>query len=117
MTPRARQRGVAVLIAMLAVTVGTIIAVNLMWQSTLDLRRAESALASDQGTLYMQGAEAWAADHVGSAARRERIDHHDRVGRVGCVLREGRLEGGRCGSGAEDEAASIHAVLPRLIRA
>jgi general secretion pathway protein K len=62
MTPRSRQRGVAVLIAMLAVTVGTIIAVNLMWQGTLDLRRAESALATDQGTLYMQGAEAWAAD-------------------------------------------------------
>ena len=62
MTPRTRQRGVAVLIAMLAVTVGTIIAVNLMWQSTLDLRRAESALAADQGMLYMQGAEAWAAD-------------------------------------------------------
>jgi len=62
MTPRARQRGVAVLIAMLAVTVGTIIAVNLMWQGTLDLRRAESALATDQGMLYMQGAEAWAAD-------------------------------------------------------
>ena len=62
MTRRDRQRGVAVLIAMLAVTVGTIIAVNLMWQGTLDLRRAESALATDQGMLYMQGAEAWAAD-------------------------------------------------------
>jgi general secretion pathway protein K len=62
MTPRSRQRGVAVLIAMLAVTVGTILAVNLMWQGTLDLRRAESALATDQGMLYMQGAEAWAAD-------------------------------------------------------
>jgi len=62
MSRRARQRGVAVLIAMLAVTVGTIIAVNLMWQGTLDLRRAESALATDQGMLYVQGAEAWAAD-------------------------------------------------------
>jgi general secretion pathway protein K len=62
MTPRARQRGVALLIAMLAVTVGTIIAVNLMWQGTLDLRRAESALSMDQGMLYVQGAEAWAAD-------------------------------------------------------
>ena len=62
MTPRGRQRGVAVLIAMLAVTVGTIIAVNLMWQGTLDLRRAEAALAMDQGMLYVQGAEAWAAD-------------------------------------------------------
>ena len=62
MTPRARQRGVAMLIAMLAVVVGTIIAVNLTWQGTLDFRRVQSALASDQGMLYMQGAEAWAAD-------------------------------------------------------
>jgi general secretion pathway protein K len=59
---RAKQRGVAVLIAMLVVTVGTIIAVNLMWQGTLDLRRAEAALAADQGLLFVQGAEAWAAD-------------------------------------------------------
>jgi general secretion pathway protein K len=57
-----RQRGVAVLTAMLIVTIGTIIAVNLMWQATLDLRRAESALSTDQGMLYVQGAEAWAAD-------------------------------------------------------
>src|SRR5262249_44664388 len=62
MMKRARQRGVPVLIAMIALPVRTIIAVNLMWQSTLDLRRAESALATDQGMLYMQGAEAWAAD-------------------------------------------------------
>jgi general secretion pathway protein K len=51
-----------VLIAMLVVTVGTIIAVNLMWQGTLDLRRAEASLAADQGLLLVQGAEAWAAD-------------------------------------------------------
>ncbi len=62
MSTRAQQRGVAVLMAMLVVTIGTIIAVNLMWQSTLDLRRAESALAMDQGIMYVQGAEAWAAD-------------------------------------------------------
>jgi general secretion pathway protein K len=60
-TPQ-QQRGVAVLIAMLVVTIGTIIAVNLMYQSTLDLRRAEAALAADQGLMYVQGAEAWAAD-------------------------------------------------------
>jgi general secretion pathway protein K len=62
MSPRSRQRGVAVLTAMLVVAIGTIIAVNLMWQATLDLRRTESALAADQGLMYMQGAEAWAAD-------------------------------------------------------
>ena len=62
MSPRGRQRGVAVLTAMLVVAIGTIIAVNLMWQATLDLRRTESALAADQGLMLMQGAEAWAAD-------------------------------------------------------
>ncbi|WP_428096867.1 type II secretion system minor pseudopilin GspK [Candidatus Rariloculus sp.] len=59
---RHRQRGVAVLTAMLVVTVGTILAVNLMWQAQLDQRRTAAALAADQGLMYTQGAEAWAAD-------------------------------------------------------
>ncbi|MFL2554595.1 MAG: type II secretion system minor pseudopilin GspK [Candidatus Rariloculaceae bacterium] len=56
------QRGVAVLSAMLVVTLGTIIAVNLMWYVSLDLRRATSTLAADQGLFYLHGAEAWAGD-------------------------------------------------------
>jgi general secretion pathway protein K len=70
MTERRRQRGVAVLTAMLIVTIGTIIAVNLMWQATLDIRRAESALANDQGLMLVQGAEAWAADIL----RQDQVD-------------------------------------------
>jgi general secretion pathway protein K len=70
MSARASQRGVAVLTAMLVVAIGTIIAVNLMWQATLDLRRTESALAADQGMLFMQGAEAWAADIL----RQDQVD-------------------------------------------
>jgi general secretion pathway protein K len=65
-----RQRGVAMLVAIMVVAVGTIIAVNLMWTATLDLRRAESALAGDQGLLLMQGAEAWAADIL----RQDQVD-------------------------------------------
>ncbi len=53
-----------------------------------------------------------AADHIRGATRRERIDQYDRARRIGRILREGCLQGGRCGGGAEDEAASIHAVLP-----
>ena len=70
MSGRERQRGVAVLTAMLVVAIGTIIAVNLMWEATLDLRRTESALAADQGLMYMQGAEAWAADIL----RQDQVD-------------------------------------------
>jgi general secretion pathway protein K len=62
-----------VLIAMLVVTVATMLAVDLMWQGTLDLRRAESALASDQGVLFVQGAEAWAADIL----RQDTVDSPD----------------------------------------
>ena len=68
-----KQRGVAILTAMLVVTVAAIIGANLMWQATLDLRRAESALAADQGLLYMQGAEAWAADIL----RQDLVDSPD----------------------------------------
>ncbi|HEX6999079.1 MAG TPA: type II secretion system minor pseudopilin GspK [Gammaproteobacteria bacterium] len=52
----------AVITAMLVVAVGTIIAVNLLWEATLDQRRTEASLAADQGLLYLQGAEAWAGD-------------------------------------------------------
>jgi len=47
--------------------------VNLMWEGTLDLRRAESALAADQGLMYGQGAEAWAADIL----RQDLVDSPD----------------------------------------
>jgi general secretion pathway protein K len=62
MTAPNAQRGVAILTAILIVAIGTVIAVNLMWQGTLDMRRAEAALAADQGLMFVQGAEAWAAD-------------------------------------------------------
>jgi general secretion pathway protein K len=62
MSPYRSQRGVALVMAVLVVALGTMIAVNLMWQGTLDLRRAEASLAADQGLMYVQGAEAWAAD-------------------------------------------------------
>lgn len=57
-----RQRGVALLTAVFVVTVGTVLAVNLLWQATLDQRRAATALATDQALQYGLGAEAWASD-------------------------------------------------------
>ncbi len=66
----ARQRGVAILTAMLVVALGTVIAVNLMWSASLDLRRTTSALAADHGLMYLQGAEAW----VGDILRQDQVD-------------------------------------------
>jgi len=73
MSARHEQRGVALITAVLVVAIGTMIAVNLMWEGTLDLRRAESALAADQGLMYGQGAEAWAADIL----RQDLVDSPD----------------------------------------
>ena len=73
MSSRHRQQGVALITAMLVVAIGTMIAVNLMWEGTLDLRRAEAALAADQGLMYGQGAEAWAADIL----RQDLVDSPD----------------------------------------
>jgi len=76
----ARQRGVAILTAMLVVTLGTMIAVNLMWKASLDLRRTTSALAADQGLMYLQGAEAWAGDIL----RQDQVDsiESDHLGEI-----------------------------------
>ena len=59
--------------AMLVVTIGTVLAVNLMWQSTLDQRRTASALAGDQAYMFALGAEAWAADIL----RQDLVDSPD----------------------------------------
>ncbi|HSC16603.1 MAG TPA: type II secretion system minor pseudopilin GspK [Gammaproteobacteria bacterium] len=67
------QRGVAIVMAIVVVAIGTMIAVGLMWRQTLDLRRTESALAADQGLMYVQGAEAWAADIL----RQDLVDSPD----------------------------------------
>ena len=67
------QRGVAIVMAIIVVAIGTMIAVGLTWRQTLDLRRTESALAADQGLMYVQGAEAWAADIL----RQDLVDSPD----------------------------------------
>lgn len=52
-----RQRGIAVLTAVLVVTLATILAVNLLWQSSVDLRRTETLLLQDQARQYNLGGE------------------------------------------------------------
>lgn len=73
MTARERQRGAALLTALLVVAIATILAANLMWEANLDDRRTKAALDADQGLLLMLGAEAWAADIL----RQDLIDSPD----------------------------------------
>jgi general secretion pathway protein K len=57
-----RQRGVAVITALLIVAIATMIAVNMLWRSQLDQRRTASLIYADQAWLYLRGAEALAGD-------------------------------------------------------
>lgn len=97
---RKHQEGVAVLTAMLVVALGTMIAVNLMWNASLDQRRTGAALAGDQALLYLQGAEAWAGDIL----RQDQIDTpSDHLGEIWAVeLAPMPVEGGLISGRIED---------------
>lgn len=56
----ARQQGIAVITAMLVVTIATVLAVELAWETNLDIRRTEGLLTWDQAHQYGYGAEAFA---------------------------------------------------------
>ncbi len=100
MRSRRHQNGVAVLTAMLVVTLGTLIAVNLMWNASLDQRRTGAALAGDQALLYLQGAEAWAGDIL----RQDQIESQtDHLGEVWAVeLAPMPVDGGLISGRIED---------------
>jgi general secretion pathway protein K len=53
----AKQRGIAALTAMLVVTIATILAVELVWDLNLDLRRTESLLTREQAMQVALGME------------------------------------------------------------
>ncbi len=57
-----KQRGVALITAVLIVALATILAVNVGFKSFLDQRRTATRYAMDQGFQVAVGAEAWAAD-------------------------------------------------------
>lgn len=74
MTAR-RQRGVALITAVLIVALATILAVNVGFRGMLDQRRSATLFALDQGYEIALGAEAWAADFLLQDARESKTDH------------------------------------------
>ena len=59
-----RQRGVALITAVLVVALPTILAINVTFRSMVDQRRSANLFAFDQGYEVALGAEAWAADFL-----------------------------------------------------
>jgi general secretion pathway protein K len=66
---RRRQRGVALITAVLIVALATILAVDVGFKGYLDQRRTANAFALDQSFQVALGGEAWASD----ALRRDKI--------------------------------------------
>ena len=54
-----RQRGVAVITALLIVALATVLVAAAMSDFDLDLRRTEATLFTEQAQMYALGAEAW----------------------------------------------------------
>jgi general secretion pathway protein K len=57
-----RQRGIAAITALLVVTIATILAVELVWELNLNIRRTEHLFLRDQAMQIALGAEIWAMD-------------------------------------------------------
>ena len=72
---KTRQKGVALLTALLLVALVTILTINLQWDTSLDIRRSQNLFEADQALLYALGAEAWASEILQTDARDSDTDH------------------------------------------
>lgn len=57
-----KQRGVALLTAIVIVALGTVLMTSMLWDTHLNLRRTENIIFSDQAWLYAMGGEDWARE-------------------------------------------------------
>ena len=71
----ARQRGVALIMAVLIVALATILAVNVTFRGMVDQRRSANLFAIYQGFEVALGAEGWAADILRKDAQDSQTDH------------------------------------------
>ena len=74
-TPPPRQRGVALITAVLVVALATMLAINVTFRGMVDQRRSANLFAFDQGFEVALGAEAWAADFLRKDAQETQQDH------------------------------------------
>jgi len=70
-----RERGVALITAVLMVALATMLAVDVGFRGFLDQRRSGTLFALDQGLQIALGAEAWAADFLKRDLQDSQTDH------------------------------------------
>jgi general secretion pathway protein K len=70
-----RQRGVALITAVLVVAIATIIATSMMSRQNFDTRRTANIIHRDQAIAYALGAEHWASVELSKDAKKNNYDH------------------------------------------
>ena len=70
-----KQRGVALIMAIVLVAIATVLAVHIGTRASLDLRRTAGLLALDQAWHVALGAEAWAAEVLREDREDSETDH------------------------------------------
>ena len=75
MRAQRRQRGVALITAVLIVALGTMLAASVFFRGYLDQRRSATLFALDQAYEVALGAEAWAADFLRQDRQESDTDH------------------------------------------
>jgi general secretion pathway protein K len=98
-----RQDGIAVITAMLVVTIATVLAVEIAWRTNLDLRRTEGVLTRDQAHQYALGAESFAAQTLQEQLRDQqgqpvysRTDDEQLCRGLQFTIEGGSMTGGVC---------------------
>lgn len=66
-----RQEGIAALTAILVVAIATVLAVNLLWTTSVDIQRTQTLLLQDQARLYDLGGEELAKYFLADDARED----------------------------------------------
>ena len=96
MSAPGRQRGAAVIVAMLIVALAAIAAGRMLQQQDASMRQLESARDYEQARWLLQGGTQWARVILRADARSSRIDHGGELWATGLPLTEieqGRLSG------------------------
>ncbi|MDH5189806.1 MAG: type II secretion system minor pseudopilin GspK [Gammaproteobacteria bacterium] len=106
MTSLKKQKGIALITAMLIVSLVVIIAATLTTQQELDIRRTGNVLAQEQAWLYATGVEDWAKGVLKQDAKNSK---HDFLAESWTIpLQPIEVDGGQLNGLIEDEQAKFN---------
>jgi general secretion pathway protein K len=77
--PHDKERGIALITAVLVVAIAAIIATSMMSRQNFDTRRTSNIIHRDQAIAYALGAEQWAAIELGKDAQQNNFDHLNEI--------------------------------------